>query len=102
LKKAQGAMPANGSTTATSRPPVEVVLEWIAAIAAVLSLIAGSFQVTRLFSGVRERKRLIAESLDVAQRQQSGGGSLLVDHPRDRAQKRRRRRTVCEAVRPVE
>lgn len=63
----------SGSAPAAPRPTVEVVLKWVAAVAAVLSLIAGSFQVTRLFSDVRERKRLIAETLDVAQRQQSGG-----------------------------
>jgi hypothetical protein len=75
LDKGATATPAPGSAAAggATRPPVEVILKWVAAIAAVLSLIAGSFQVTRLLSDVRERKRLIAESLDVAQRQQSGG-----------------------------
>jgi hypothetical protein len=55
------------------KPPVDAVLKWIAAATAVLTLVGGSFQVTRLVSDVRERMRFIAESLDVANRQQAGG-----------------------------
>lgn len=61
------------SAPAAHKPPVEGVLKWIAAVTAVLTLLIGSFQATRLVSDVNERKRSIAEALDVAGRQQAGG-----------------------------
>jgi hypothetical protein len=74
VRKARAGSDAHAAPAAAAvRPPIETILKWIGAAAAVLSLIAGSFQVTRLVSDVRERKRFIAETLDVAQRQQTGG-----------------------------
>ena len=61
--------------TPAARPRVETILKWVAAIAAILSLIAGAFQVMRLFSDVSERKRFINESVEVA-RQQGAGGNM--------------------------
>jgi hypothetical protein len=74
LKRTPAGAPSSPAAQA-ARPPVETVLKWIAAIAAILSLIAGTFQVTRLFSDVSERKRFINESVEVA-RQQGASGNM--------------------------
>jgi hypothetical protein len=48
-------------------------MKWIAGVTAVLSLVAGLYQITRLVGDARERERQLAELHRVAQAQQTAG-----------------------------
>ncbi len=58
---------------ARHRPILDSPLKWIGAITAVLSLVLGLNQVTKVFSEVRDRQRQVAELSAVASEQQRAG-----------------------------
>jgi Tfp pilus assembly protein PilF len=55
------------------RKRLERFLKWVGGVTAILSLILGLYQVTRLVSDVRERQRHLAELYAVGKEQQSAG-----------------------------